>query len=109
MFTCRLFLDERFRPPGNGDQKSHQGNIHVPVRHGLRAHLDDPDDRDQRSQVPQPANDQVGKFPGLSNDNQETETSSRSATPIFHTGGIPAWGYKMARSAGQIVFPIYST
>ena len=98
----------RFDPPGQGNEQAHQGDIRVPIRHGLGSHLDDPDDRNQRAQVPQPADEQEGKLPCLS----DSQTGDRNQDQNGNTDlpGRRHSGVRIetARSTGQSIFQMYS-
>ena len=48
--------------PCDDDEESDEGDIGIPVRHGLRAHLHDAYDGDEGAQVPEPAYCRVGAF-----------------------------------------------
>ena len=52
--------DEVHRPPGHDDEESDGGDVGVAVRPGLAPHLHQPQDWYQSTEVPEPADGQVG-------------------------------------------------
>ena len=69
--------------PGQHDENSDRGQVGVAVGHGLRAHLHQPDHRDERAQEPEPAHHQVRTPPGLhDNRKRDGREQRRCADPL---------------------------
>src|SRR5437870_9479947 len=51
--------------PSDANRQSNDWNRGVAVRHRLGAHLDDPDDRQEGTDVPQPSDEKIRAAPSL--------------------------------------------